>query len=267
MKKFFGLRMSNYRDIIASLPMLELVYENFGDTYNILSISQKCKDIIPYIKFHKKINEIKISDHYDNLGEKDYQIIKSCDFYINPKPIHPKELDWYNYRNLIQETCLMGSLDYKLINTNPRLNYFFNSNICENFKITIQKKFYDEEFQMEIGPDDYFWKILLEDSVFKNIKIDYINNSTSLEEKVNLIKNSNLLISPESDISWLINSFNTTKQINLVSNFYPNHINNLLAFAPPENSKNINLYYNKSDQLEIIPKLVDLIKNILYNKL
>lgn len=259
--------MSNYRDIIASLPMLELIHDNFGETYNILSIAQKCKDIVPYIKSHKKINEIKISDHYDNLGEIDYKIIKSCDFYINPKPVHPKEIDWYNYRTLIQETCLMGSLDYNLININPKLDYFFNLNTCKNFKIVIQKKFYDEELQMEIGPDDYFWESLLEDDIFKNIKIYYINDFTNLEEKINLIKNSNLMISPESDISWLINCFNIIQQINLISNFYPNHINNLLAFAPPENSKNINLYYDKNNQTEVIPKLIDLIKNILYNNL
>ena len=53
MKKLFGVRMSNVRDIIASLPILDLIEKNIGKTFNIISISQKCKDIIPYIKYQK----------------------------------------------------------------------------------------------------------------------------------------------------------------------------------------------------------------------
>ena len=264
MKKLFGVRMSNVRDIIASLPILDLIEKNIGKTFNIISISQKCKDIIPYIKYQKNIHYIKISDYYDNLGEKDFEMIKKCEFYINPKPTRLKEKDWYNYRNLIQETCLMASFDYNKIETLPLLNVKLNKIKFNKFSIAIEKSFFDEELGKEIIIKDEVLSNLFKNEIFKNINVHFIKQKSSLKDKINIISKCHLMISLESDLSWLVNSLNITKQINLITNQYSDHTKNILAFAPP-NRSNINLIYDKSSEKDLGNQIIDLIKFDIYN--
>jgi len=252
MKKLFGIRMNYIQDIIASLPILDLLEDEIGKTYNIFSIAKSCQEIIPIIKNHSKIQQIKISDYENNLGKTDFEAIKSCDYYINPSPIHPKEKDWYNFRSLIQETCFMAGLDYRLIKTLPYIDYKPKKLKSINKSIFIIPSYLDKEINKRFGPDDLWWNNILNNKFFNNIKIystellnikrDYqcIDNKYSFEEKINIALGSNLILAVPSDLSWTASAINSTPQINILSNERPGHIKNYEAFAPiGEKVKNI----------------------------
>lgn len=263
MKKLFGVRMSQIKDIVMSLSILDILEENIGKTYNIFSIAKSCKDIIPIIKNHEKIQEIKISDYENDLGEKDFKIIQKCDYYINPKPLHPKEKDWYNYRSSLEEACFMATLDYKLLKTMPKIIYKKK----QKFKKTscfIVSKYFDQELKCWLGPPDSWWDKLLQNnngyiediySAF-DLKLSkkYINlKNKPLEEQVEIISKCHLIIGAPSDLTWISSAIGQTDQINILSNEIEDHKTNYNAFAPiGENTKNIFFknYYDDDESLE-----------------
>lgn len=242
--------MSQIKDIVMSLPVLDILEDNIGKTYNIFSVAKSCKGIIPIIKNHGKIQDIKISDHKNDLGKEDFKIIQKCDYYINPKPVHPKEKDWYNYRSSLEETCFMASLDYKLLRTTPKIIYKKK----EKFKKTscfIVSKYFDQELNCWFGPPDSWWEKLLEnnDKYMEDIygtfdlKLSkkYVNlKHKSLEEQVEIMSKCHLIIGVPSDLTWISAAIGQTNQINIFSDEIENHKTNYSAFAPVgENTKNI----------------------------
>jgi len=274
MKKLFGVRMSQIKDIVMSLPILDLLEESVGKTYNIFSIAKICKDIVPIIKNHKKIQEIKISDYQNALGENDFKIIKECEYYINPKPIHPKEKDWYNYRSSLEEACFMATLDYKLLKSKPKINYNEKQKFNKT-SIFIGPKYFDQELNCWFGPEEDWWERLLRNneryieniygiSEFKlNEKYINIKNKT-LEEQVEIISRCHLILGPPSDLTWISSAIGQTNQINILSNEVRDHETNFTAFAPVgENVKNI-FFKNLYNDEESLEKLELIIRNGYY---
>lgn len=268
MRKLFGVRMSQIKDIVMSLPILDILEENIGKTYNIFSVAKCCKQIIPIINNHQKIQEIKISDYENSLGENDFKIIKECEYYINPKPIHPKEKDWYNYRSSLEEACFMATLDYKLLKTKPKIVYKKKEKF-EKKSWFVVPQYFDREFNNLFGPEKAWWENLLNNSKnvediysVQDLKINknYINvMDKSLEEQVEIMSKCHLILGVPSDLTWISSAIESTKQINILSNEIKNHHTNYNAFAPiGEQAENVFFKNSYSDQ-QALEKLESII--------
>ena len=75
--KIWGTRFSLIGDIVMSLPILEHLKDIYGTYYCYFSIAQKCKQSLPIFINQPLINEIKISDLPEELGDLDNAIISN----------------------------------------------------------------------------------------------------------------------------------------------------------------------------------------------
>lgn len=253
MKKLFGIKIGPPAEIIASLPVLDALNENIGKTYNIFALGKKYSYFSIFLENHPLINEIKVSEHDENLGESDFDLIKKCDYFINPTPPHLKENDWYNYRTFVQETSLNATIDFNLIKTLPKLyKNFLNKKI---YKLGI----FEND---DIGPSKKWWK------EFKNkINVDFINlnNYNNFLDQVNAGLSCEIILSSPSDLSWTLAAFNKNYLINLVSRHKKDHISNITSLAPiGENAFNL-IDENDYDHINI-DETIEMINNLLYNR-
>lgn len=250
MKKLFGLRIGPPKEILASLPVLDILNQKIGQTYNIFVLGKKYAFFSKFLQNHPKINEIKISDHDENLGETDFNVIKSCSYFINPCAPHLKEKDWYNYRSLIEEICLCSTIDFKLISTIPKL--YFNYNIQKKYQLGIIKS---------NGPDQEWWNHFKKKIDFNFIEID---ESRSFEEQVEQALSCEVNVGAPSDLTWTLAARNCTNQVNLVSKYKHDHTTNFQSISP-KGENIINIINEESYNKINIDKTIDSITKKLYN--
>lgn len=250
MKKLFGLKIGPPKEIIASLPILDVLNKKIGETYNIFVIGKKYSFFSKFLQNHPRINEIKISDYEENLGSKDFDIIKNCDYFINPCAPHLKEKDWYNYRNLIEEVCLSATIDFKLISTIPKI--YFDHKKEKKYQLGIIKS---------NRPSEEWWKNLKNKINFNFIEID---EKKTFEEQLEQSLLCEVNIGEPSDLTWTLTAIGLTKQINLISKYKDDHIKNLESMAP-KGKNSFNIINETSYDLIDIDKTIEIINQKLYN--
>ena len=246
MTKIFGTRFSLIGDIVMSLPILEHLQSEHGDYYMYFSIASKCKQAAPLFLNQQFISEIKISDFPEDLGPEDNKIIKNCDVVFNVKPQHPKEQDWYNYRNCVEETALMAGLDFKkFTNSTPALKAYWNINKNKN-SLAIWP-FAGYGTGLNRSPTKEWWIKALKPVLNKYKVIHFgFENEPTLSNSENYIKKTDssffdqikmtldcaACIGTDSGSMWCIGAYNQIPQLNLLTNWLPSHKLNALALAP-----------------------------------
>jgi ADP-heptose:LPS heptosyltransferase len=255
--KIFGTRFSLIGDIVMSLPILDYLKDKYGEYYMYFSIAKKCEQSAPIFYNHPLINSIKISDYHEDLGENDFEIISKCDLVFNVKPPHPQEQDWYNYRNCIEETALMAGLDPKLFKDKvPSLKQYWDDEHIYEKTIAIWP-FAGYGQGLERSPSKDWWELLISRLINNGYKILHfgVDNEPNLSNNENYKKITNLsffeqikyslccnaVIGTDSGSMWVTAAYNKIPQINLITNWLPNHFQNKLALAPI-GEKTINLY-------------------------
>jgi len=279
--KIWGTRFSLIGDIIMSLPILEYIKEQYGEYYSYLSIAQKCKQALPLFLNQPLINEIKISDYNEDLGESDRLIMSQCDLVLNVKPQHPWEQDWYNYRSCVEETALMAGFNpVYFTNKNPKLiQYWEDIPKSTNSKSIVIWPFAGYGKDAHRSPSVGWWhkciNILINDLncqvIHAGVELEPdIITSPSYKKITNLsffdqIKeslNCDLAIGTDSGSMWVIGAYSKIPQINLITNWLQNHRQNLLSLAPV-GDKTTNLFgYNQCDTI-IINDLIDQVRRNL----
>lgn len=248
MKKIFGLRFSLIGDIIMSLPILDYLDEKYNKYELYFSIAKKCSQASSLFINHPKISHIKISDYDEGLGEEDKKIMDICDIVFNVKPDHPSEQDWYNYRSCVEETALMAGLDPSYFsNKQPRLYQYWQDKENNSPTISIWPfAGYGKGYSR--SPSIEWWRetinLLLEEKydiihlgaenepvLSDNIKYRKLTNLTFFEQ-IQTSLSSNLIIGTDSGSMWVTASYHKVPQINLITNWLPNHHSNQLALAP-----------------------------------
>lgn len=277
--KIFGVRMSQVGDIVVSLPILQKLCDLILEPYVYFSVAQKSQQIIPLLKNHPLINQIKITDHYEELGPSDYEIIKSCDLVLPVRPPPPKQFDWYNSRNIIAETTRMAGFHEKftdgilpLLYINRDIPKIFNTkSICIwpfagygqgtsrspelNWWINITSILLDIGFNiLQCGTDQEPDIVTEKSERFQRI------TSLNYDEQIYYSLGCNGVIGTDSGSMWTIGAYQLVPQINLVTVWMPNHHSNHMAFAPL-GTKAYNLLYHNGCQSIDLSKLVDQIKN------
>jgi hypothetical protein len=118
-----------------SLPILDYLTETYGKYDMHFSIAQKCKQSYKLFLNHPNITDIKISDHWEDLGNNDIDIMNKCDIVFNVRPNHPAQQDWYNFRNCVEETVLMAGLNPDIFSKKtPRLFQYWKDPKISNKK-------------------------------------------------------------------------------------------------------------------------------------
>jgi ADP-heptose:LPS heptosyltransferase len=280
--KIWGTRFSLIGDIVMSLPILPYLNEQYGEYYSYLSIAQKCKQALPLFLNQPFINEIKISDYHEDLGELDRSIMSQCDLVLNVKPQHPFEQDWYNYRSCVEETALMAGFNpTHFTNKNPKLIQYWQ----DRPKLTSSKSIVIWPFagygkDMHRSPSVTWWEkcinILINELGYQIIHAGaesepdiMINNSsykkiTSLSffDQIKESLNCDLAIGTDSGSMWVIGAYSKIPQINLITNWLPNHRQNLLSLAPA-GTRTTNLFgYNQCDTIIINDLINEVCKKI-----
>lgn len=255
--KIFGTRMSLVGDIIMSLPVLQKLCEIVDEPYVYFSIAQKCQQARELFIGHPLIQEIKISDGFEELGENDYKIIQQCDIVLPVRPNPPKRSDWYNYRDLIEETTVMAGFNPEFTKSILPNLYINRSIIYAEEKTVSIWPFAGYGQGLQRSPSKEWW----EQAVSK-----LINNGYSIihcgvecepvlsnhEKYTNITKQSfvdqiyaslgcNGSIGTDSGSMWVLAAYHKIPQINLITNWLPNHFQNKLALAPV-GKKVINMY-------------------------
>ena len=260
MKKIWGTRFSLVGDIIMSLPILDYLHEIHGDIYTHFCIAQKCQQSLPLFLNQPLINNIKISDQHEGLGEDDFKIIKECDIVINVAPNHPKEQDWYNYRSCVEETALMAGFDPSIFsNRIPNLIQYWQDDIAlfNNGKKTIVIwPFAGYGQGASRSPSLNWWNecinILLEkyNIIHAGVDTEPVISSNpnykritnlSFFEQVKASLNCDLAVGTDSGSMWVLGAYGKIPQINLITNWLPSHNSNLLSLAPT-GKRTINMF-------------------------
>ena len=276
--KIWGIRSSLIGDSVMSLPILEVLEKKYTNSYKYFSIASKCKQSEELFVSHPLINEIKITEFSEQLGPSDFDIIKQCEIVIDVSPPHPKEQDWYNYRNCVEETALMAGIDpINVKGIKPKL--YLNKNI-DLFNKTIAiwpfAGYGGTQTQgFARSPTVGWWeKVCLElckngfniihcgvDSepqLSKHVNYKKITHKTFVEQIYCSLGCSGV-IGTDSGSMWAIGAYHKIPQINLLTNWLPCHYQNLLALAP-EGDKVYNLFaYNGCDNIDI-----ESLKNLVY---
>lgn len=255
--KIWGTRFSLIGDIVMSLPILEHLYNKYGEYYSYFSIAQKCQQAIPLFINQPFIDEIKISDHFEGLGERDHEIMSQCDIVIDVSPQHPLEYDWYNYRTCVEETALMaGFSPNDFSGLKPKLIQYWKDDDLINKNTIVIWPFAGYGQGILRSPSLEWWKSIVQILV-KNYNIIHCGvdieptitehpnykkvTNLSFFEQIKVSLSCNMAIGTDSGSMWVIGAYSKIPQINLITNWLPNHNTNLLSLAPI-GDKTINLF-------------------------
>jgi len=246
MLKVFGTRFSLIGDTVMSLPILEYLSSKYGKYHLYFSIAKKCQQGAPLFLNQKRISEIKISDLDEDLGPDDQRIMDGCDIVFDVKPPHPRESDWYNYRNCVEETAMMAGIDPKNVyGINPDLKAYWPLNRVKNTVAIWPFAGYGRG--LERSPSQEWWNSLLKPLVDKYKIIHFgTENEPNLIISENYVRKTNLTffdqiketlsceacIGTDSGSMWCIGAYGVIPQLNLITNWLSGHHTNPLALAP-----------------------------------
>ena len=276
-KTIWGIRSGLIGDTLMSLPILEFLYETHPDYYKLFVIEQKCKQAAELYRGHPHIDNILITVHNDGLLTQEEENIKnSCDIIFNIAPPHPREQDWFNYRNCVEETALMAGIDpVNVKNKKPKLYKWFET---EKYNKTIAIfPFAGYNKWHSRNPTPSWWQKTIKSLIEMNYSVlhcGYITEPTlsqdskykkitNLEyfEQIKITHACNLTIGTDSGSMWAVGAYGLP-QINLLTNHMGGcHNRNFLALAPENYMNNaINLFAeNCCDNI----KLEDVLKAVL----
>lgn len=243
--KIFGMRNGQVGDIIMSLPFLNYFEKLYPNSFKYFSVAQRYKQIIPLLKNHPLINEIKVTDNYNSYGENDFKIIKDCDIVIDTSPQHDDPY-WYNTRNCLEETAHMAGLPYEKINEFPTLyntfdletkNYisvwpfagygdlnngrspslnWWNNLFLKYKSLAIYHFGHESEPNLDVGSNNKYYRL----------------TNLSFAEQIRISLNGRLILGTDSGSMWCTAAYHQVPQVQVMTNWFPNHHSNPYALAP-----------------------------------
>lgn len=283
--KLWTARSDLIGDQIMSLPILTWLEKQYPNSYKFFSVLRKCSQAAPLYFNHPLIDKVIISDFNEGFGETDKFYYNQCDIKLNTRPQHPFEQDWYNYRNIYEETWVMAGLPiqefYKLTEEEkkPKLYPWFNIDIKQNTICYHAFAGYGDK-EGNRSPNKKWSENFINDVIklgfnvirigFTNEPIFNINNiekykdvrDLSFIDQVKLALSCNLYIGTDSGFSLVISAYDLVPQITLISNLtFRGHVTNFFALAPNGN-KNINCFAKNGCSNIKIEDVLSEIKNL-----
>lgn len=276
--KIFGVRGSLIGDSIMALPILNWLERRWPGSYKYWQIARKCSQAAPLYYNHPLIDKLLISDGEEGMGPRDIEIAKSCDVVFNLMPQHPEGDSWPNKRSIFEETWVMAGLpleEYKNLppeEQRPKLVKWFSCPPmgrktigiwpCAGYGIQpkrsppegwyrkLTRGLLDRGYNVfQFGhPLDFCIARDDDTGSEKSIFISY--NTLSFFEQIKISLGCDLVVGTDSGSGLVVGAYEHP-QITLLTNHWPGHTTNPLAFAT-NNPKNTNFFApDRADNINI----------------
>lgn len=243
----FGIRFSLIGDMIMALPIKDYLARQYPGSKLCWSIAKKCQQAEPLFQWQPGIETIKISDHDEELGPEDRRIMEASDLVFNVKPPHPAEQDWYNYRSCVEETALQAGLDPQLVKGRMPILYQAWKRMGGAKSVAIYP-FAGYGRGLERSPTPDWWREVVrqlldlgyliyhfgtdnEPDLSKHAKYIRMTHAT-FALQVRMALDCAVAIGTDSGSMWCLAAYGLIPQVNLITNWLPNHKQNHLALAP-----------------------------------
>lgn len=246
------------------LPALNLLHRDNPGVYTIFPISRKTAQSVPLFLNHPLIDRVHILGEHEALSKDDIVIAKACDIRIDCFPSHPLNHDWYNDRNIYEETWIMAGLPleyYHNLSTEekrPKLYPYFDTTRDGNNVAVWPFAGYGKDNNR--SPSAAWWKRFLSDLIKdRGCKVlhfghpnepnmndgfesgDYINlTHLSFFDQIKASLNCLFSIGTDSGSSLVLGAYEHP-QITLLTNWNVGHVRNFDALAP-NNPNNISFF-------------------------
>jgi hypothetical protein len=286
--KIWGPLSGIIGDLIMGIPILTYYNKKYPESYKFWTIQKKCAQCAPLYFNHPLIDRIKISDEWDQFGDYDKKLIDECDIKTRPSTSGWKHStqDWYNYFSCVEETAFMaGVLDLKDVlsedEMRPSLYKWFDAGApAVTSTYAKSKNQINENYNNNIAiwpfagspgrsPSPKWWNRLIDNLILNGYTISHYGMPwdpilSNLEgyktypylsyfDQVKSALASRLVIGTDSGAQWVMGAY-SHPAINLMTNWLPNHNNNLLALEPV--NKNSETFYAQGGCDNISAKLV-----------
>ena len=259
----WGMSYGIIGDLIMALPMLTYFEKKYPNSYKYWVIDKKCAQCAPIYFNHPLIDRIKITDEWTSFGPQDQNLMNTCDIII-PKGAQHDIPDYYNYRSKVEETARMnGIIDITDILTEdemkPKLYKWFDVGLPKVTSTYAKTPIKDKTiygnniaiwpFAGSPGrsPTPQWWNLLIDnlikrgytvyhyglpsDPILSELKGYRTFPELSYFAQIKAALASQLVIGTDSGVQWVMGAY-SHPAINLMTNWLPNHTQNLLALEP-----------------------------------
>jgi len=254
-------------DLIMGLPMLNYYEKKYPGSYKYWVIQKKCSQCAPIFLNHPLIDRLKISDEWDEFGDYDKELIAECEIKTRPsanigwKHSSP---DWYNTVSCVKETAYMAGIsDLKDIlsedEMKPKLYKWFDVGLpIVTSTYAKQANLGTVKYRNNIAiwpfagspgrsPTPEWWNLLIDNLIKRGYTVHHYGLPSdpilselkgyrtfpelSYFDQVKAALASQLVIGTDSGAQWVMGAY-SHPAINLMTNWLPNHTQNLLALEP-----------------------------------
>ena len=264
--KIWGPLSGIIGDLIMGLPILSYYEKKYPNSYKYWVIQKKCSQCAPLYFNHPLIDRIKITDEWSEFGEHDKRLLAECDIATRPATTGWKHssTDWYNKVSCVQETAfvagvpdLLDILDEEQLK--PKLYKWFDvgepvvTSTYSRERAQVRKNYYNNiaiwPFAGSPGrsPSPAWWNSLIDNLISNGYTVSHygmpwdpilshkhgyeVYPHLSYFEQVKSALASRLVLGTDSGAMWVMGAYNHPA-INLMTNWLPNHNQNLLALEP-----------------------------------
>ena len=256
-------------DLIAGLPLLTYYEKKFPGSYKYWVIQKKCAFTAPLFLNHPLIDRIKITDHWNNMGEEDKRIRSSCDVATRFEDWSHSDSYWYNKVSFIEETAFVAGVDIIDLNSTlsnsemkPKLKKWFDVGLDDPTAHTYTKIRNNDLsiFENSVGiwpfgqgagvgrnPENSWWSSLISLLIESGVNVFHFgkkddpilsskrgyNNMTYLNffDQVRACLATSVALGVDTGPMWVMGAY-SHPAIHLVTNYLPNHSTNFLCLNP-----------------------------------
>jgi ADP-heptose:LPS heptosyltransferase len=256
-----GLRPSKIGDIITSLPILNLLEQQYPNSYKTISIAKKCAQCVPLLLNQRYIDRIHINEILERPNKEDIDFYNSHDLIIPPNLQHPDPF-WYNKYSMIQENFIMMGLNWEELESElriPKLVKWFDTPKYDktiaiwpmagngmDTRRSPTKEWYEK--LIKIITDGLGCRVLIfgHPNDFNisegNYRYNSVSNLNKLDffEQIKMTLGCSCVINTDAGSGLIFGAYEFP-QITLLTDWMENHISNFEALAPM-NKNNISIF-------------------------
>ncbi len=290
-----GVRGSQIGDAISALSVYAYLRQVAPDCHTIWQIARKHVHAAPLFYNNDLISELSISDCNEGYGPRDIAQANSCHIRLPLMPEHRPNEIWPNLRSFYAETFTMAGLDEPLYHSmspevrRPKLTQWFevikqprtvsywpcaaygqpqmitmpdgsrqlrSRNASREWAVRLVQRLQMEGYRViQCGhPNDYA-------DCGGALGADADMRWVSFMDMIKISIGCDLSIGTDSGAGIALGAY-STNQITLLTNHYPGHITNLMAFAP-DNPNNHSLVGLGSADAISIDEVMSTVKQLL----
>lgn len=278
------------------LPILNYYEKKYPNSYKFWTIQKKCSQCAPLYLNHPLIDRIKITDKWSEFGDYDKELISQCDIKTRPATTGwaHSSVDWYNKVSCVQETAFVAGIPDLLEVLNeeelrPKLHRWFETG--EPVVTSTYSKGPSQEqkqchnniaiwpFAGSPGrsPSPTWWNSLIDKLINNGYTVSHYGMPwdpklshkngyktyphLSYFEQVKAALASRLAVGTDSGAMWVMGAY-THPAINLMTNWLPNHNQNLLALEPINRAAHTFFEKSGCDNIEVKKVLYEIMERV-----